>query len=294
MRKTTPVWVISCLFAVGCFRAPEGRTSIEPMFHSPREVWKIGEAESATVGDIILVEGADVRTANAFQLSKPLAFTLPGTLGISFDCTIDPCILEPQYIARDYVAYVAPLGAGRATYNGRPVFADGDELGIRVHRRNGQFYLYCDNSVFNAGYAVHGFAVWTREATATERAAFTPTTIERMYWAGQARALRYAGSSGGEMRFDYCRYRRNLTDGSLTELESTEYRFDLPSGGTGEIAIRGAVVEILSISPSEVRYRVRSGFSLPSDRESEPPVAPISPEPDTAKSPLTSAFGRSE
>ncbi|MDI9402470.1 MAG: hypothetical protein QM516_01235 [Limnohabitans sp.] len=246
----------------------EIRVSPEPVFGEARSAWTIGTEESATVGDLILANGLDVRTGPAFELTRELKFSLPGSYGVGFDCTLQPCVLEPHRIVGDDVLYVAPKGAGSATFNGKSVFAELDELGLRVNERTGVVSLYCDNGRFNG--VVAGFAVWKRAISPEERAAFRKTTCERMFWRPQSAALRYSGSSGGEVRFIYTRYAYVNADGVLVELDSTEFRFDAPSTGRGEIAVRGALIELLATTPTELRYIIRTGFSAPNDRAAPP------------------------
>jgi hypothetical protein len=68
----------------GCFVVPEYRTTPESAFANPRSAWVIGESKSATVGDLVLAEGAEIRTGPAHELVRPLAFSMPGTLGVQF------------------------------------------------------------------------------------------------------------------------------------------------------------------------------------------------------------------
>jgi hypothetical protein len=257
----------------GCFVVPEYRTSPEPAFTNPRSAWVIGEPKSATVGDLVLAEGAEIRTGPAYELVRPLAFSMPGTFGVQFLCTLQPCVLEPRGIVGDQLLFTAPQGAGTATFDGESVFSPEDELGIRVDRETGRVRLYCDNSRFNKTFP--GLAVWSRSATPEERDAFKLTSCERLCWLPRNAALRYSGASSGEVRFTYTRYKLSEQSRLLEEIDSTEYRFDSPAGGRGEIAVRGAVIELLSISPTELRYIVKRGFALPSEREAEPvPPAP--------------------
>ncbi len=249
----------------------EYRASPEPVFGNPRIAWIVGEPTSATVGDIVLAEGAELRIGPAYQLTRPLSFSMPGSLGVPFQCSLQPCVLEPRCMVGDQVLFAAALGAA-AEYNGKSVFAPEDELGIRVDRRTAAVELYCDNSWFNKTYP--GIAAWKRPATIDEQSAFRLTSCERLFWLPRSAALRYSGSSAGEVRFVYIRYQGTTRDGELLELDSTEYRFDVPADGQGEIAVRGAVIDLLSISPTELRYIVRRGFSAPSERESEHAPSP--------------------
>ena len=268
--------LIAIPMLTGCVMRQEIGVSPEPAFGEARSAWTIGTEESATVGDLILANGLDVRTGPAFELTRELKFSLPGTFGTSFDCALQPCVLEPHRIVGDEVLYVAPKGAGSATFNGKSVFAELDELGLRVNDRTGKVSLYCDNGRFNG--IVPGFAVWKRSISPEERAAFRKTTCERMFWRPQSAALRYSGSSGGEVRFIYTRYAYVNADGVLVELDSTEFRFDAPSTGRGEIAVRGALIEILSTTPTELRYIIRTGFSNPSERDIPPSTSESSPK----------------
>ena len=250
----------------------EPRTSPAPAFANARDAWKIGEAKSATVGDLVLAEGAEVRTGPAYELTRPLNFSMPGTLGVPFQCTLQPCVLEPCGIVRNQVLFAAPEGSGAATFDGKSVFLATDELGIRVDRKTGAMRLYCDNSRFNG--TIPGFAVWTRAATEEERSAFKPTSCDRLFGLPRCAALRYSGASAGEVRFTDTRYRKSPENDGLIEIDSTEYRFDAPPDGRGEIAVRGALIELLSISPTEMRYIVRRGFGSASEREEGPVPAP--------------------
>ena len=239
-----------------------------PAFGEARPAWSIGEEKHATVGDLVLAEGAEIRVGPAYELTAPLRFSLPGTAGIPFTCTLAPCVLEPRCIVGDSVLFAAPAGAASAEFNGRPVLLPEDELGIRIDRKTSAMLLYCDNSRYNG--TVPGLAVWKRSASAEERAAFRLTSCERLFWKPRSAALRYSGHSSGEVRFTYARYERTVDDGTLVELDSTEYRFDVPDGGRGEIAVRGALIELLSITPTELRYIVKRGFGPPAGGTSEP------------------------
>ncbi len=251
----------------GCI-SYESRRSVEPIFYDPRPAWTIGEEKAATVGDLVLAEGAEIRVGPAYELTQPLRFSLPGAMGISFTCMLEPCVLEPRGIVGDQVLYAAPAGTATAEFNGRSVFLPEDELGIRVDRKTSAMLLYCDNSRFNG--TIPGIAVWKRSATSEERAAFRLTSRERLFWLPRSAALRYSGSSSGEVRLSYTRYRLSAEDGALVELDSTEYRFDVPMGGRGEIAVRGALIELLSITPTELRYIVKRGFGTPDNGSTDP------------------------
>jgi hypothetical protein len=269
MNRTVLVALIGTLGALlsGCITY-ESRGTVEPVFSNPRPVWTIGEETSATVGDLVLAEGAEIRSGPAYELLQPLNFTLPGTMGISFSCAIDPCVLEPRGMVGNQVLFAAPAGAAAADFNGRSVFVPDDELGIRVDRKTSAMLLYCDNSRFNN--TIPGFAVWKRSATPQERAAFRLTSCERLFWLPRSAALRYSGSSSGEVRFTFTRYEFSDWEGVLVERDSTEFRFDVPDGGRGEIAVRGALIELVSITPTELRYIVKRGFGPPGNATSDP------------------------
>jgi hypothetical protein len=97
-----------------------------------------------------------------------------------------------------------------------------------------------------------------------------------LYWLPRHAALRCSGASAGEVRFTYTRYQISTEDNQLVEIDSTEYRFDAPAVGRGDIAVRGALIELLSISPTELHYIIKRGFASPSEREAAPTPTPTS------------------
>ena len=209
-----------------------------------------------TPGEYMIADGLETRSAPAWRLTKQLNTTLPGTFGVEFKISIDPCVLYPAYSSPQGIAYLAPQGMAGAAYEGKSVFGFNDQMGIRVPPSGHPIYLFCDNGTFNQ--VPHGFAIWSRQIRPDELALFERTRTEQAFWKPWGRGLTYGGTSGGKLTVTFEELKNEA--GTLVKQSEKDFTFDLNPDGPTEISVWGCRVRVLSASSTEIKFQVLQGF----------------------------------
>jgi hypothetical protein len=246
------------LLMTGCFPALENRRSVESAFTPIEMRINSDGTRVASVGEYIALGNMEVMDGPAWRLKQPLKTTLPGTLGIGFDVSIQPCVLEAWYQCDDGLAFVAPSRFATATYDGKSVFADQDELGIRVSPDGKQVKLYCDNGVFNGFGPGATYCIWSRPIKPDELAKFEKVSRRRIFPQTDARGLLFSGVSGGKLILTLENWEMKRAIASKGEVK--DYTFDLSRTGPTKISVQGCVIEVLSATPEGLTYRVLKPF----------------------------------
>jgi hypothetical protein len=180
------------------------------------------------------------------------------TMGINFDVSIEPCVFDAWYQCDDGLAFVAPSRFAKATFNGKSVYADNDELGIRVSEDGKQVKLYCDNGVFNGVGPGTTYCVWSRPIRPDELGKFERITRRRLFPQADARGLLFSGVSDGKLVLTLEAWEMNRSIPSRGPVK--DYTFDLSRTGPTRVSVQGCVIDVLSATPEGVRYRLVKPF----------------------------------
>ena len=255
-RGTLVVGILAQSVLSGCFPALENRRSVETAFTAVEMPSAADGSREASVGQYMAMGNMQVKQGPAWKLKEPLKTKVPGTFGVNFDVEIQPCVLEAWYQCDDGVAFVAPSRFAKAIYDGKSVFSDQDELGLRVGADGKTAKLYCDNGVFNMMQP--GYCIWSRPATAEELRKFEKIQTKRIFPYGDARAIVFSGVSKGKLTLTLEEWvpMRQLA----VRQSSKDYTFDLAPNGVTRVAVQGCVIDVLSVSSAGIRFRVDQPF----------------------------------
>ena len=246
----------------GCFVGIENRRSVEGSFEPIKLSADPANEQTASVGQYVAVDNMEVASGPAWKLKSKLETSIPGTMGIPFKVTLKPCTLEAWYVCDSGMAFVAPAKYAAAIFDGKSVFSDQDELGIRMPAsKSGKMQLYCDNGAFNG--LPPGYAVWSREMTPAEVAMFEQVSVVRVFPQAHARGVIFSGVSGGKLTFTLESWEqvRSLP----VRISAKDYVFDLNTQSPTSVNIQGCQLEILSADSEGIRYRVSRPFSPSED-----------------------------
>jgi hypothetical protein len=253
----TALWLLSPIGLSGCFVGIENRRSVEASFEPIQLQANSTEPKRASVGQYVIVDKMDVAKGPAWKLKSKLETTIPGTMGITFNVTMNPCLLEAWYVCDSGIAFVAPAKYASATFNGKSVFSDQDELGIRAATDgSGTIKVFCDNGAFNG--VPPGYAIWSRDMTPAETAMFERVTVTRVFPQAHGRGVVFSGVSGGKLTLTLEAWEqvRSLP----VRIEAKDYVFDMQPGGPTTVSVQGCQLEVLSADSSGIRYRISKPF----------------------------------
>jgi hypothetical protein len=215
---------------------------------------EVGKTKKVSLGEVMYLDG-DVGTSHGLQLMNAIKASIPGAAGLPFTFNIQPCILMPEFVTRNYTYYAAPQTKATATHTLLgTVVKPGDTIGVRVLNQNSGMEWYVDNSIYNSSRPRS--IIWSRPVRHSDSVSFKPRMDLTKAIQGTASRYREVTYSG---------FINNAYQISFREVnESRDYEKDflIPKSNEGVtiVSIKGAIIEILSHDNLGVTFTVRKGF----------------------------------
>lgn len=244
MRRVflTTLSVIFSAFLAGCGTSPPKVPYSAPSHLNEFEA-DIGKQMTVNIGDSFFVEGAMADRA-AFELKHPIKSVMPGAMAVPFSFSIAPSTLLAQYSRGNELFYCAPMESAAASFPGLgSVIREGDCVGVRQDRSNGDLDWVVDNSHYN-----HQISVWSRSVSKKERQLLAKTTVPVADENATLTKISFDGYYSELLHFTY----RKLEDGDITE---REYLFDYPpKQGKAVYGIKGKLFKVIDVNNTSMTY----------------------------------------
>jgi hypothetical protein len=238
--------VITMLLLSAC----SGRQKRQPVQFVPGVVRSPQEGRARPGGRLLLTRLG--REAEALRMSNSIASTMPGTLGMPFNFSVQKSDLILEYQTNEHLYYVAPSASCFAYSMGTFVLAESDEIGVRVSRRDGSREWFVDNSVFN--HLQPGSVLWSRPVEDSDGVMFAAATVLLPLKDGNIKYITFDGYAGNLLHFTY----EEIESGYEI---SRQYVFRKDHRIPCIVNIEGAELVVLEASGDEIRYRALKGFN---------------------------------
>lgn len=213
----------------------------------------IGEELQVFPGDKFYAEG-ETEDKQALELAKPFEGRMPGSMRIPFSFAIDTTRLYFARSGGDWDYYAAPQGKARAWHGlvGN-VLAEGDTVGIRVHRNKGTREWFVDNTIHNRQQGWLFATIWNRAVKPGKDVDVHNGQTQQIMVAGsRMRGLEYLGVRDNQLRIRY----EEFGDQERRE----EFLFPISGEEPLLIGVMGLRAEIRDINGASARIKILRGF----------------------------------
>lgn len=213
----------------------------------------VGQELQVFPGDKFYAEG-NTETKPVLELASAFEGRMPGSMGIPFSFAIDTTKLRFAHRMGDWDYYIAPEGKARAWHGliGN-VLAEGDTVGIRIHRAKGTREWFVDNTNHNRNTGWRFATVWSRAIKPGKDVEVREGTPERVMIAGsRMRSVEYLGVRDSQLRI---RYEEHGGDD-----RREEFLFPITGQEPLLIGVMGMRAEVRDIQGASARIKILRGF----------------------------------
>lgn len=213
----------------------------------------VGQELQVFPGDKFYAEG-ETETKPVLELASKFEGRMPGSMGIPFSFAIDTTRLRFAHRKGEWDYFIAPPGQGRAWHGliGN-VLAEGDTVGVRIHRSKGTREWFVDNTNHNRGTGWRFSTIWSRAIKPGKDVEVREGAPERVMIQGsRMRGLEYLGVRDNQLRIRYEEFGG----------EDRREEFLFPITGTEPllIGVMGLRAEVRDIQGASARIKILRGF----------------------------------
>ena len=228
---------------IACGGAPT-RQSVSPNVVKEQFSEPLGVPLSVRVGDSIYSQGQVAYKQN-LRLAEEYQGTMPGAYRVPFSFSVQSTVLDLRYARGDHDYYCADDGKASASFPGLgSVIAQGDCVGVRVHKESGEIEWVVDNSNHN-----RQTTVWSTKYDEQDDPQLIPDTTRFYDAALELTEIRFDGFYSDLLHFTLVEHKRG-------EVEERAFRFDYPpQRGEAIYGIRGQTFEVLNVSNVGMEYK---------------------------------------